>query len=146
MWQIFIGLSMIALTVAIHAIGCARWLGFVGRQHAAREPHRQVTHLFFDLLNTGMVLLLLHVFEATLWAGLYTALPSSVGLSSFGEAVYFSLVSFTTLGYGDVVLASEWRILGPMEAMAGVTVIGLTTALLFAVVQRGWQAIHGGRS
>jgi hypothetical protein len=146
MWQITIGLLMIGLTVTIHAVGCARWLGFVGRQHAIRQPRRQTAHLFVDLLTTGMVLLLLHIFEAVLWAVLYRVLPSHVGLSSFGEAVYFSLVSFTTLGYGDVTLAPEWQMLGPMEAMAGITVIGLTTALLFAVVQRGWQVIHRGTS
>jgi hypothetical protein len=146
MWQITIGLLMIALTLTIHAVGCARWLGFVGRQHAVRQPRREVTHLVFDLLTTGAVLLLLHLFEATLWAVLYKSLPSQGGLSSFGEAVYFSLVSFTTLGYGDIILAPDWQMLGPMEAMAGIVVIGLTTALLFAVVQRGWQSIHGGTS
>lgn len=146
MWQILIGFSMIVLTVAIHAIGCARWLSFVGKQHAVRQPRHQTIHLFVDLLSTGMVLLLLHVFEASLWAGLYSALPSHAGLLSLREAAYFSLVSFTTLGYGDVVLAPQWQLLGPMEALAGVTVIGLTTALLFAVIQRGWQRIHGGAS
>jgi hypothetical protein len=146
MGQAFIGLLMIALTVTIHAVGCARWLGFVGRQHATRKPRRGTTHLFFDLVTTGMVLLLFHVIEAVLWAVLYESLPSHVGLSSFGEAIYFSLVSFTTLGYGDITLAPEWEILGPMEAMAGIVVIGLTTALLFAVVQRGWQVVHRGTS
>jgi voltage-gated potassium channel len=146
MLQILIGLSMIGLTVAIHAIGCARWLGFVGRQHEKRKPRHPTTHLFWDLLSTAMVLLVLVVVESLLWALLYSVLPSYAGLSSFGEAAYFSMVTLTTLGYGDVVLAPEWRILGPMEAMAGVTVIGLTTALLFAVVQRGWQVIHGDRA
>lgn len=144
MGQILIGLSMIALTVAIHAVGCAQWLGFVGRQHEKRQPRHPSTHLFFDLLSTGIVLLSLLIVEAILWALLFNSLPSRAGLSSLTEAVYFSMVTFTTLGYGDVVLAPEWRFLGPMEAMAGVTVIGLTTALLFAVVQRGWQVIHGG--
>lgn len=50
--------------------------------------------------------------------------------------MYFSLVSFTTLGYGDVTLNPQWELLGPMEAMAGITVIGLSTAILFAVIQR----------
>jgi len=73
-------------------------------------------------------------------------LPSQVGLSSCKEALYFSLVSFTTLGYGDVTLGPRWELLGPMEAMAGITVIGLTTALLFAVIQRSWQIGHGTKS
>jgi len=137
-----IGTLMIAVTLAIHASGSAHWLGFVGKRHAHRKSSEQTLHLTVDILSTGMVLLTLHFFEAWLWALLYTVLPSQAGLSSSGEAAYFSLVSFTTLGYGDVMLSPQWELLGPMEAMAGITVIGLTTALLFAVIQRSWKIGH----
>ena len=77
-----------------------------------------------------------------LWSILFWSLPSHAGLSSIAEAVYLSLVTFTTLGYGDITLAPDWQLLGPLEAMAGGAVIGLTTALLFAVIQRSWQVSH----
>ncbi len=143
---ILIGTLMIAVTLAVHAIGSAHWLGFVGKWHASRKSSARTLHLTIDILSTGMVLLTLHFFEAWLWALLYRVLPSQAGLSSPGDAVYFSLVSFTTLGYGDVTLSPEWQLLGPMEGMAGITVIGLTTALLFAVIQRGWKIGHGKNS
>ena len=143
---VLIGTLMIAGTVAIHAIGSARWLGMVGRRHAGREPRGRTAHLFVSILSTAMVLLILHFIEALLWALLYRALPTEAGLSSLKEAVYFSLVSFTTLGYGDVTLSPQWELLGPMESMAGITVIGLTTAILFAVIQRSWKMSHGKKS
>ncbi|MGB5296852.1 MAG: potassium channel family protein [Thermoanaerobaculia bacterium] len=137
---------MIAVTLAIHATGSAYWLGFVGKWRASRKSSERTLHLTVDILSTGMMLLLLHFFEALLWAILYRVLPSQVGLTSFREALYFSLVSFTTLGYGDVTLSPQRELLGPMEAMAGITVIGLTTALLFAVIQRSWKIGHGKKS
>ena len=81
MWHITIGLLMIALTLTIHAVGCARWLGFVGRQHAVRQPRREVTHLVFDLLTTGAVLLLLHLFETLLH---YCRAQPRTGAQEFG--------------------------------------------------------------
>jgi voltage-gated potassium channel len=146
MMVLLIGTLMIAGTVAIHAIGSARWLGMVGRRHAEGEPRGRTALLFVSILSTAMVLLTLHFIEALLWALLYRALPSQVGLSSLKEAVYFSLVSFTTLGYGDVTLNPQWELLGPMEAMAGIAVMGLTTAILFAVIQRSWKISHGKTS
>ncbi len=65
-------------------------------------------------------------------------LPENV-LDSFEEATYFSFVTFTTLGYGDITLAGAWRILSGIEALNGVLLLGWSTALLFAVVQRTWK-------
>ena len=44
-------------------------------------------------------------------------------------------MNFTTLGYGDIVMSREWRLLGPLEAVAGMLMFGISTAVLFAVVQ-----------
>jgi hypothetical protein len=60
-------------------------------------------------------------------------------IGTFEEAVYFSVVTFTTLGYGDITLADhQWRLLSGAEALNGVLLVGWSTALLFAVVQRCW--------
>ena len=78
MEQIVIGTLMIASTVAIHAFASARWLGVVGRWHATCESSNHMEHLLWSMLSTGMVLIVLHIVEATLWALLYWKLPSSV--------------------------------------------------------------------
>ncbi len=62
-----------------------------------------------------------------MWAG---ALPN------FQDAIYFSLVTFTTLGYGDIVLAERWRVLAAFEAANGIIMFGWTTAIIVAAVQR----------
>ncbi len=87
-----------------------------------------------------MALLFLHMVEVIFWAAAYYALPGHAGLSSFSESIYFSIVTFTTLGYGDITLSTQWDALAGMEAMVGIVVFGLTTALIFAIVQRIWMA------
>jgi voltage-gated potassium channel len=146
MEQTLIGVMLMAVTMMIHAIGSARWLQVVGRWHGQHDSSRGTAAIFFAILATAMVLLLLHVVEAGLWSFLFWALPSHAGLTGLGEAVYFSLVTFTTLGYGDITFSAGWRLLGPLEALVGATALGLTTALLFAVIQRSWQMSHGVRS
>lgn len=51
-------------------------------------------------------------------------------------------VTFTTLGYGDIVLGPEWRLLSGIEAINGIVLFGWSTAFLFAIVQRSWKEVH----
>ena len=78
-------------------------------------------------------LLLLHLAEISVWALFYwwqKCLPDAE--SSF----YFSGVTYTTLGYGDLVLPHEWRLLGPVEGLTGILMCGLSTGFFFAVVSK----------
>ena len=54
----------------------------------------------------------------------------------FGTAYYHSAVNYTTLGYGDVIMTPSWRLLGPLEAANGALMFGVSTAIIFAVMQR----------
>ena len=85
---------------------------------------------------------MLHVLEAFLWALLYMLLPAQAGLKNLHEALYFSLVTFTTLGYGDITIHEKWQLLTGIEGMVGIVVFGMTTALLFAVIQKCWRVSH----
>ena len=77
--------------------------------------------------------------EILLWAGAYLSLTNVTPVSTFETAVYFSAVTFTTLGYGDITLSvEEWRLLTGIEALDGVLLLGMSTAILFAVVQKIW--------
>jgi hypothetical protein len=98
--------------------------------------------VFRAILSTAIVLLMLHALEAFLWALLYLVLPAQAGLKNLHEAFYFSLVTFTTLGYGDITLNSRWQLLAGIEGMVGIVVFGLSTAILFAVIQRYWKINH----
>ncbi len=139
MWVLIIGILMIVVTVAIHAIGSAYWLGFLEIRLKRHAHSQESLHLFRGIMSTAVVLLMLHVVEVLLWALVYLLLPGHAGLKNYAEAVYFSMVTLTTLGYGDVTLSVNWQLLAGMEAMVGVMVFGLTTAILFAVTQRSWK-------
>ena len=85
------------------------------------------------LVRIAWGLVLLHLAEIMVWALFYwwqKCLPDAE--SSF----YFSGVTYTTLGYGDVVLPNEWRLLAPVEGLTGILMTGLSTGLFFAVVAR----------
>jgi hypothetical protein len=71
------------------------------------------------------------VLEAWLWALLYLFNPLITALPDIETAFYFSMVTFTTLGYGDVVLTGQWRTLSSIQAANGVIIFGWTAALIF---------------
>ena len=87
----------------------------------------------------GIVLLmfLASLAEVTVWTATYLALGASRGLE---RTLYFSMVTFTTLGYGDIVLDERWHLLGSFEAANGLIMFGWTTAIVVAAVRR----IHFG--
>ena len=74
-----------------------------------------------------------HLTQITLWSAAFLACSE---ISTFEKAFYFSAVNYTTLGYGDIVLSDPWRLLGPLEAINGVLLFGLSTAVMFAVMSR----------
>ena len=93
--------------------------------HAVRIP------LF--VVGASACFLVSHVLQIVMWAVLFRALGA---FDNFSLALYNSGQNYTTLGYGDDVLPPQWRMLGPIEAMNGLLAWGLTTAVLFAGVQR----------
>jgi hypothetical protein len=72
------------------------------------------------------------IIEAGIWASAYVQLGA---LETFEESLYFSLITFTTLGYGDIVLGNEWRLLASFQAANGVIMFGWSTSLVVLVVQ-----------
>ncbi len=74
----------------------------------------------------------LHSLQVLVWAGCYRWLC----LPSWESALYFSATSYTTVGYGDILLSSKWRMLGPIESILGVLMCGLSVSLLFAIATR----------
>jgi hypothetical protein len=79
------------------------------------------------------LLLVLHLLEMTCWAAAYTAAGV---FPDFETSVYYSLKSYTTVGYGDVLPPTSWRLLGPIEAAVGILMLGWSTGIIVAAVQR----------
>jgi len=78
--------------------------------------------------------------EAGVWAALYLFNPAITNLPDASTAFYFSLVTYTTLGYGDIVLTGDWRVLSAIQAVNGVIIFGWTTALIIYFIQRIYKA------
>ena len=136
---VFLGIVLIGVTVAIHGWGTSAWVNYMNSGRAWFHKNPMIT-----MIATATVMLLLHFAEVLVWAVTYIALTDS-GLGAFESALYFSLVSFTTVGYGDIVLSEPWRILSGVEALGGVLLLGWSTAVMFGVMQSIW-AYHGATS
>jgi len=85
-----------------------------------------------------------HLVEAFIWAITLLVLPAVTAVQSLEQALYYSMVTFTTLGYGDITLNPEVRLLSGVEAMNGILLIGWSTAIFFAVLQRAWRQSEVG--
>jgi len=122
---------LVAVTVVIHASG----LGIV-LSHVLHSPARTDTRFWpitWLLIRVAWLLIVIHLFAIALWA-LFFWLAKC--LPDFESSFYFSAVTYATIGYGDLVLPKEWRMLGPIEGFTGILMFGLSTAFFFVVVSK----------
>ena len=129
-----IALTLMALCVAIHAIGVSWALQRLRRHPKTALRFSAITRLF---VSVAVWIVLLHLAEISLWAVFYVWRDAMPDLPS---ALYFSAVTYTTTGYGDVVLSEGWRLLGAVEALTGILMCGWSTGFFFAVVNRVYEA------
>ena len=85
------------------------------------------------LLVVMLVMMLGTVVQIELWGVLFIALGE---FDELYEAVYHSAVNFASLGYGDIVMSKDWKLLGPLEACCGVLMLGMAAAALMAIMQQ----------
>ena len=135
---------MTALTVSMHAAGTVYWIRSSNRKYKDRKEVTAGTMLVI-LLQTAVMLVLLHFAEVTLWALAYLTTPGVSSISDLETALYFSAATFTSLGYGDVVIDNNWRLLAGFHAIAGLLVFGWSSALLFAVVRRMMEKLEASQ-
>jgi hypothetical protein len=122
---------MIIITTAIHATGMLISL------HIANYKigKTQSCHRLHCVLRTSGIVIIMFVvslIEVVAWAVPFLAFEAIDGLE---KAVYFSMVTYTTLGYGDVLLNEQWRLLASFEAANGIIMFGWTTAIVMYVIR-----------
>ena len=114
------------LQSAMLAICLRRYVLFRVPPQYKASPMRNMS-----LLSVVMLIIVLgSLLQAAIWALLFV-------LGEFDEleaALYYSAVNFSTLGYGDIVMSDRWRLLGPLEAMNGILMFGVSTAVMTAAV------------
>lgn len=132
--QFLTAIFLVAVCVTTHAVGLTiglRWL---------RRRADSIRDNFLDrlrvLITIAVWAILIHLVEISVWASFYVWKDC---LSDFHSAFYFSAVTYTTTGFGDVVLPEPWRWLSGVEALTGILMCGWSTGFFFAVVNRMQQ-------
>jgi len=131
MWkQITLGSAVLAVASSVHIAV------LVGAIAALPTIAGDVGGLSWPLIIAAFAAILLgHTLQVWIWA---LALKSIKAIHSLEDAVYFALVTSTTLGYGDITLGREWRLCGAMASVNGLLTFGLSTAFLIEVFARGY--------
>lgn len=146
---ILTGLVIITINVIVQAFSTIYFFRiFVPQYQRRMERTKTIYPTLWMLVYLVSYLTLLHASQCTLWAAAYYFNPYISDLSSFEQAIYFSLITFTTIGYGDITINSEWRILAGLEAVNGIMLIGWSTAMIFAFLQilyrQSWNTLSFG--
>jgi len=124
-------------TIVIHALAVVTTVTFVRRQ---RRLGRAGASFWADLTIVSAaiwVVLVAHLLEIGVWATVFELCGE---FSTFAAAYNHSAVNYTTLGYGDVIMTPSWRLLGSLEAANGMLMFGVSTAIIFTIIQRLIQA------
>lgn len=130
--NMMIAALLMVITTAVHASGMLLVVRVVLSPEALARHRRQLMHLY-SVAGVVLLMFLVSVIEVLVWSVTYLWLGAIEGIE---QATYFSMVTFTTLGYGEIVLTEQWRLLASFEAANGIIMFGWTTAIVLAVVQR----------
>lgn len=122
---------LVSACVAIHGSGMILGIRWLGCSWPRQGSHFTLARTFWLLVRVVYGLLVLHLLQITVWAAFYQL---DGCFPDFATSFYFSATSYSTVGYGDVVLPHEWRILGAVEAVTGVIMFGWSTGALFTIV------------
>jgi hypothetical protein len=126
-----VGLCALAATIVVHAIALNVAIRFFRRQKSLGRAGKSFS---IDLPIIGLTIsfaLAAHLIAIALWA---FVLMICGQFSVLTTAYYHAALNYTTLG--DVAMSSSWALLGPLEAIDGMLMFGVSTAMIFAVVQR----------
>ena len=130
--QAVAGIILVLLTLCLQSAGIAALITWL-RVVTAKDIHKgSLFEAAVLVMKTTIALIVLHGAVILLWAGWFRWLC----FPSWESAFYFSGSSYATVGFGDVLLPQQWRLLGPLESMIGVLMCGISVGLLFALITR----------
>jgi voltage-gated potassium channel len=136
-----IALTLLVACVIVQSAGMLlliRWLARTREVLESPSVYRRVGLL----LRLFVCIVLLHLIQVFLWAFVFLRAGE---LPNLETAVYFSLATYTTIGFGDVVLRPGWRVLAGIEGLSGLVLVGWSSAFVFAIVNRmyeHWRQVH----
>jgi Ion channel len=124
---------MVTSTVIIHFAGLLALLRVLRMRGGGFRAHESLLGQGALIIVVVLGLFAIHTLEVWLYALVYLAIGA---ISDFESALYFSTVTFASLGYGDIVLSPAWRIFGAIEAVNGLILLGWSTAFLISLMSR----------
>ena len=131
--QVMVGCVLVSCTIMVEAVFIGLAILGLNRKGAWLVTGHRVMKLVMTLIITTLWLLAALGVAIWIWAAAFMVL----GLfESLEAALYFSSVAFTTLGFGDITLGPEWRLLSGVMAANGLVVFSLTTAFLIELMRR----------
>lgn len=132
MWSNFIiGCILLIFSILVHAMATRFVMKLVIKKAASIK-----FSVFYKEIWTSVIVLIMYAasfIEVLAWAFTFMYLGA---IRNLEEALYFSIVTFTTLGYGDITLSETYRLLASLEAATGIIIFGWSTAITIAVVQK----------
>jgi len=130
------GVPIIVSTILIHVFGLSVIYQKAARVSSKLTRHRHTTIVFMVLMGTATLsATALLAVESGIWAVAYLLLGA---LPNGKSAMLYSLSAITSYGHANLILEDRWQLMGAIEALNGVLLFGLTTAFLFAMIQRIW--------
>lgn len=140
--NIVIGISTMAVCLMLQSVLIVVALRYYARHDVmGANPTAWST---LRVLNAVMVLLVAgNLAQLFIWAFVFRLLGE---FDALDVAVYHSAVNFASLGYGDIVMSERFRLLGPLEAVNGVLMIGVSTAALMTTLQDAYNRTRSARS
>lgn len=135
--NVLVGLPMMLLCLALQATVTFWCVRYCIRQ-TDRKPAKAGLR---PLLVTMMAMMFGTFLQVLVWGCLFLWLGE---FDELYEAVYHSTVNFASLGYGDIVMSKSWKMLGPLEAINGVLMLGMSAAALMVILQQMIRSMHDG--
>lgn len=134
---LLVGVVTFVCTIFIHALPLSATITIVRREKRLGLLGVSLSSNFAIVALIILLALFAHLIEIALWALIFMLCGE---FHQFGIAYYHSAVNYTTLGYGDLIMSPKWRLLGPLEAANGILMFGVSTAMIFTLIQRLTQA------
>jgi len=139
--QILLGTSLLAFSALVHVTSVAMSIPLFTRlSDRMPEPQWPRLRIVTFLTLAVLVLVLAHTIQVWVWAATFLELTD---LPDLPTSFYFATVTYTTLGYGDIVLGPDARILATFCAITGLLTFGISTAFLIGILSKVLPNISG---